>query len=293
MSNLLYNPGVEDNAVQSFDFNGWRLRGLLIDGEPWFIAKDVAESLGYRMASDMTRRLDEDEKGTRSVRTPGGEQNLTIISEPGLYEAIIGSQVEGAKTFKRWVKNDVLPAIRKTGSYAVEKQPETALEWAEKFIETERARLALASQLEAAQPAISGYESFLDSKRQLHISTVSKTYKAAGLNIGRSFSEVLRGLGLIYDSRRNNPIEGFWNGIARRKRPPKWRANTDAVKAGLVIEIDDSKDDYSSWTIRITPKGFFHIYEQLCQAQGVKPYPRSELLHELAGEGSRGMLEVA
>ena len=65
------------------------------------------------MASDMTRRLDPDEKGTRSVRTLGGTQDLTVITESGLYNAILGSKVEGAKAFRRWVTSEVLPSIRK------------------------------------------------------------------------------------------------------------------------------------------------------------------------------------
>ena len=84
-------------------------------GEPLFVASDVAKILGYRMASDMTRRLDPDEKGTRSVRTLGGTQDLTVINEPGLYTAILGSKVEGAREFKRWVTSEVLPSIRKHG----------------------------------------------------------------------------------------------------------------------------------------------------------------------------------
>ncbi|OMB79225.1 phage antirepressor KilAC domain-containing protein [Mycolicibacterium conceptionense] len=90
----------------------------LIDGEPWFAASVVAAELGYRMASDMTRRLDADEKGTRSVRTPGGVQNITIISESGLYTAILGSRIPGAVEFKRWVTHEVLPALRRTGTYS-------------------------------------------------------------------------------------------------------------------------------------------------------------------------------
>lgn len=82
-------------------------------GEPLFVASDVASILGYRMASDMTRRQDPDEKGTRSVRTPGGTQELTVINESGLYTAILGSKLSEAKAFKRWVTSEVLPSIRK------------------------------------------------------------------------------------------------------------------------------------------------------------------------------------
>ena len=93
------------------------VRALSIEDEPWFVATDVAKALGYRMASDMTRRLDEDEKGTRSMRTPGGEQELSVISEAGLYNAILGSKVPGAREFKRWVTHEVLPALRRDGAY--------------------------------------------------------------------------------------------------------------------------------------------------------------------------------
>lgn len=87
------------------------------NGEPWFVASDIAKALGYRMASDMTRRLDDDERGTRSVRTPSGEQQMTVITEAGMYSAILGSKVEGAKRFKRWVTHEVLPALRRDGAY--------------------------------------------------------------------------------------------------------------------------------------------------------------------------------
>lgn len=89
------------------------------DGEPWFVAKDVSVILGYRDAANMTRRLEEDEKGTRPVSTPGGEQQMAVITEPGLYSAILGSRVPEARAFKRWVTHEVLPALRRDGGYMV------------------------------------------------------------------------------------------------------------------------------------------------------------------------------
>lgn len=96
-------------------------------GEPWFVATDVAKILGYAAAKDMTRRLDDDEKGGRSVPTPGGQQQVIVITEAGLYAAILGSQVPGAKEFKRWVTHELLPEIRRTGSYAVPQSREERL----------------------------------------------------------------------------------------------------------------------------------------------------------------------
>ena len=109
---------MSDSSIQQFKSEQFgTIRTTTIDGEPWFVASDIAKALGYRMASDMTRRLDEDEKGTHSVSTLGGEQNMSIISESGLYSAILGSKIESAKAFKRWVTHEVLPSIRKHGAY--------------------------------------------------------------------------------------------------------------------------------------------------------------------------------
>ena len=109
------------NEIQSFtndQFGTIRaVRGE--DGEPMFVASDVAKILGYGDATHMTRRLEEDEKGLRSVETPGGTQMANVITEPGLYSAILGSRVREARAFKRWVTHEVLPALRREGGYMV------------------------------------------------------------------------------------------------------------------------------------------------------------------------------
>ena len=97
------------------DFGG--VRALKIKENPWFVAMDVAGVLGYQNARTMTRRLDDDEKGVQILHTLGGPQEVTIINEPGLYNAIFGSQKPNAKKFKRWVIHDILPSIRKHGFY--------------------------------------------------------------------------------------------------------------------------------------------------------------------------------
>ncbi|WP_319405350.1 BRO family protein [uncultured Desulfosarcina sp.] len=86
-------------------------------GNPWWLAGEICDVLGFRMASDATRLLDDDEKGTHNLRTPGGLQEVTIVNEPGLYALIFKSRKPEAKTFKRWVTHEVLPSIRKTGAY--------------------------------------------------------------------------------------------------------------------------------------------------------------------------------
>lgn len=78
-----------------------KIRIVTIDSEPWFIAKDISDILGYRMASDMTRRIDTEDKGTHLMSTLSGNQNMSIINESGLYTAILNSKLESAKQFKR------------------------------------------------------------------------------------------------------------------------------------------------------------------------------------------------
>nr|BFD90671.1 phage antirepressor Ant [Kitasatospora sp. Xyl93] len=95
------------------------VRVAMTNEEPWFVAADVATVLGYSATSAMTRTLADDEKGVQSLHTPGGEQQFVVINEPGLYSAILRSRVDGAQRFKRWVTHEVLPSIRRTGSYSV------------------------------------------------------------------------------------------------------------------------------------------------------------------------------
>lgn len=105
------------NAVQVFESAGQSLRVVEIGNEPWFVAADVCRALGISRTDDGVGRLDDDEKGAASIRTPGGAQEMRVVSEAGLYTLIMGSRKQEAKAFRRWVTHDVLPAIRKTGGY--------------------------------------------------------------------------------------------------------------------------------------------------------------------------------
>lgn len=101
-----------------FDFEGSQVR-VVTDarGEPWFVAADVLSTISLDRKA--LERLDDDEKGVNSIHTPGGTQEMTTVNEPGLYALVLGSRKAEAKRFKRWVTHEVLPAIRKTGSFAV------------------------------------------------------------------------------------------------------------------------------------------------------------------------------
>ena len=96
-----------------------QVRTLTIDDEPYFVGKDVAIILGYAKPTDAVRKLvDEEDRGISKMETPSGIQEMTIINESGLYSLILSSKLPNAKRFKRWVTSEVLPSIRKTGSYS-------------------------------------------------------------------------------------------------------------------------------------------------------------------------------
>lgn len=104
-------------AITPFNFNEHAVRVIQIEDAPWFVATDVAESLGYKSPKDAASYLDDDEKGSAIVRTPGGDQKLTVINESGLYALVLRSRKPEARKFAKWVTSEVLPAIRKTGKY--------------------------------------------------------------------------------------------------------------------------------------------------------------------------------
>ncbi|MBR4641543.1 MAG: hypothetical protein IKO74_02335 [Selenomonadaceae bacterium] len=120
---------MKDNALINFSNAEFgNVRAMLIDGEPWFVGKDVASALGYADHKNALKsHVDaEDKKGWRITTPSRGTQTMTVINESGMYALIFGSKLDSAKQFKRWVTHDVLPTIRKTGSYSVQDDPRWA-----------------------------------------------------------------------------------------------------------------------------------------------------------------------
>lgn len=105
------------SSVVSFNFVAQSVRIVMRDDDPWFVAVDVCEAVEIVNTTRALDRLDADEKGLHTVNTPGGNQELSIINESGLYSLILTSRKPEAKKFKKWVTSEVLPAIRKTGRY--------------------------------------------------------------------------------------------------------------------------------------------------------------------------------
>lgn len=113
------------NELQIFNSDEFgEIRTVQIKDDVWFVGKDVAQALGYSNTSDaILKHVDEEDKGVAKCDTLGGAQNLTVINESGVYALVFGSKLESAKRFKHWITSEVLPQIRKTGSYAMAKSP--------------------------------------------------------------------------------------------------------------------------------------------------------------------------
>ena len=252
------------NALSVFDFEGSTVRVITDEsGEPWFVASDLAKILGYRMASDMTRRLDDDEKGTRSVRTPSGVQQMTIITEAGLYVAILGSKVEGAQRFKRWVTHEVLPAIRKTGMYAtpdtvdrILDNPDVMIGILQRYKEAKEENTRQAAQLEAQKPKVEAYDDFMDS---------------TGLLLVRDTVKLLSKNGVKIKEKELRHMMVAWDWAYRDETTKSWRPTSYAVERGYLALVpphshgthsDGSRLDYQP-TMKLTRKGFDRVRVKL------------------------------
>lgn len=216
-----------------FRFDGADVRTVVIDGEPWFVATDIAKRLGYRDAADMTRTLDEDEKGSEIVRTPGGPQLMNIINEYGLYRAVVkrelgyvgdSSERLAVRAFQRWVTHDVIPSIRKSGQYVapVEEAPEhlmaRALIQAQGIIERKDVAIA------ALTPRAEAWDELASAEGDYEVADAAKILARAGVETGRTrlFNQ-LNAIGWIYRSPQG-----------------KWKARQTAVDSGYLREKPQS-----------------------------------------------------
>lgn len=241
---------------------GGELRSMLDEhGDPWFIAADVALPLGYRDTHNMVRRLDEDEKGTRSVSTPGGTQHMTVISEPGLYAAILGSKVEQAKTFKRWVTHEVLPSIRKTGRYEVATMSPRQL--AELVIaESDRADRAQAA-LEAAKPMVDAWQTYLSTAGDMSVDETAKALARADIKIGRDkLFSTLHAWGWVYRSESKHTGKvGPWKAMQSQVDCGRLAMKPQPYEHPRTGEPRDGAPQ-----VRVTPKGAEEIRRRLAPA---------------------------
>ncbi len=198
------------NELQNFNFNSLPVRTVLIENEPWFVAKDVADILEYSETAQMTRRLDKED--SMSVKLTGMNMKSTIINESGLYEAIIGSKKKEVKPFKRWITHEVLPTIRKHGAYmtneVIEKtltSPDFIIQLATKLKDEQEARLELEKEnsqlnldLAEATEKTRYLDLILDSPDELIVKQIAQDYGISAVK----FNQILNKLRIQY--KQNN-----------------------------------------------------------------------------------------
>ena len=226
-----------NNEIRIFENEQFgKVRTLLIDGQPWFVGKDVAEALGYTNSRKaLIDHVDEEDKGVTKRDTLGGNQKLTIINESGLYCLIIKSKLEGARQFKRWVTSEVLPSIRKYGAYLTEealarvtgdtseaeklftelkkeklrvKQLQKECDSLERLMAVTREANELLSttnellekRVEVLEPKASYYDNVLDSEELIPISLIAEDY---GLT-AQKLNGLLHGFGI------QHPVGKSW-----------------------------------------------------------------------------------
>lgn len=171
------------------------IRTLTIDGDPWFVGKDVAERLGYeRPTKAVQDHIDSEDKDEVPIQDSIGRMQKTpIINESGLYSLVLSSKLPTAKAFKRWVTSEVIPAIRKHGGYlAPEKleeallNPDTLIRLATDLKAEREHRRALEAEKEANQPKVLFADAVSASKTSILIGELAKLLKQNGVNIGQN-----------------------------------------------------------------------------------------------------------
>lgn len=252
----------QGNNVLDFQFEGHDVRAVAIDGEPWFVGKDVAEALGYKNQRDAIKKQVEVEDKRPNVAIYDGRQNrkMTIINESGMYSLILSSTLPSAKKFKKWVTSEVLPSIRKNGGYIYGQENMSEDELLSRALILANSRiLSLESkneQLEEEKQDVTFLsELFVGSKDRWLTTEIANYYGMSAVK----FNKLLFMIGL------QDKVDGVWE------------VNEEYKKEGLKFMITTSKNMYENKKIVSVAKfnawtkdGVKLIYNEL-KEHGVLP----------------------
>lgn len=184
------------NALQIFNNSQFgEIRTTVIDGEPWFIAKDVCDCLELTNSRKSLQRLDDDEKGVTSSYTLGGKQELSTVNEYGLYQLVLSSRKPEAKAFKRWITHEVIPTLRKTGSYSIEipkTLPDALRAYAAEVEEHNKTKEIVAmqeQQIAEFKPKQDYLDKILSSHAALTITQIASDYNLSAIALNKILNE--------------------------------------------------------------------------------------------------------
>jgi anti-repressor protein len=235
-----------------FQFGSNQVRTVLLNNDPWFVAKDVCTVLELNDVSKAVSRLDEDEKGTNIIPTPGGNQNLLTVNEAGLYSLILTSRKPEAKQFKRWVTHEVLPSIRKHGAYLTDDALEKTLNDPDYIIgvitalkDEKQKRIVAEQQIQMDKPKVIFADAVSASKTSILIGELAKILKQNGYHTGQN---------RLYEELRE---KGY---LIRRKGTDYNSPTQRAMELGL-FEVKETAVTHSdghvtvSKTTKVTGKG--------------------------------------
>lgn len=244
------------NEIKTFEHPEFgSIRAVEQNNEPWFVAKDIAERLGYSNPRDaIYKHVDPEDKGVANCDTLGGNQGISIINESGLYSLVLSSKLPNAKKFKRWVTSEVLPAIRRTGGYIAAKEEDTpeeimarALLIANDTIQRQK------KQIEADRPKVSYCDEILRCENAILATTIAKDYGMSAV----AFNKKLNELGIQYKR------GGTW--FLYDKYADKGYTRSETYKYA-----DGDGRSCASVSTKWTQKGRLFLYERLKEA-GVTP----------------------
>ena len=235
-----------ENSLKIFsNLEFGEIRIVVIDGEPWFVGKDVAVALGYKNTSDaISKHVDDEDKGVAKCDTLGGMQDLSIINESGVYSLVFGSKLPNAKKFKHWVTSEVLPSIRKHGMYAVDEliaNPELAIRAFTALKEEREKNKALQEDNERMKPKAEFFDAVTDSKDAIDMGQVAKVLNYPRIGRNKLF-EILRDNGILQQN--NQPYQKYIDCGYFRVIEQKYEARPGEIRINIKTLVFQKGIDY-------------------------------------------------
>lgn len=247
------------SELQRFSFQGVEVRTIFADGETWFVLNDLCRVLDVANPRNTASRISPQDKGVRRVDTLGGGQNMTVVNESGMYDVVLESRKPQARAFRRWVTSEVLPAIRRTGSYAQSEPPMSGAElMAAAVVEAQKVLVQREERIRELEPKAAAWASLASVGGDLSVSEAAKVLsRDPDISIGRQrLFDFLEDIGWIYRA---------------GGRRPHWEAYQRHVDNGRLTQ-KLGKPFFNSRTeeweqaapqIRITPKGIEALRDRL------------------------------